>query len=301
MLNELKELEYLGSKEAIFFFLNIIKNQNINNKSEIREICFNSIKNNFFNINALFKFYKIFKNYISNLNDDKNISWCISNLIIKELFEKDIFKNSMFSFDIFKNLFLFHHEMLPLVYSGIRDILVEFDFFIVEKKLNSVKFFVNQNYNQLLNEHCRAKTKKISLKTLQKQLISDAIAGQKAEEFVLNFEKKRLKNFKDVKIISGIDVGAGYDIASFNDLNAKNYNRFIEVKAVSKDMVFYFSANEYKISKILAEQYFVYLVDICSISVSNYTPIIIQNPAKNIFQSLNYIIEPNSFKIQLEQ
>ena len=49
--------------------------------------------------------------------------------------------------------------------------------------------------------------------------------GIEAEKFILEFEKIRLRghdNINQIKIISNVDVGAGYDIISFNSIDSKS-------------------------------------------------------------------------------
>ena len=79
----------------------------------------------------------------------------------------------------------------------------------------------------------------------------------------MKYEKKRLgvEGENKVKRISEIDVTAGYDIVSANSPNSTVANRFIEVKAVSENG-FYWSKNEYDIAKLLAADYYLYLVDL---------------------------------------
>ena len=134
---------------------------------------------------------------------------------------------------------------------------------------------------------------------LKKRLKSDELAGEKAELFVVKYEKKRLgvEGENKVKRISEIDVTAGYDIVSANSPNSTVANRFIEVKAVSENG-FYWSKNEYDIAKLLAADYYLYLVDLSKIDDDNYEPDIIHNPVQHIMENNLWLVEPQSYHIQ---
>lgn len=97
--------------------------------------------------------------------------------------------------------------------------------------------------------------------------------------------------------ISEIDVTAGYDIVSANSPNSTVANRFIEVKAVSENG-FYWSKNEYDIAKLLAADYYLYLVDLSKIDDDNYEPDIIHNPVQHIMENNLWLVEPQSYHIQ---
>lgn len=96
---------------------------------------------------------------------------------------------------------------------------------------------------------------------------------------------------------SEIDVTAGYDIVSANSPNSTVANRFIEVKAVSENG-FYWSKNEYDIAKLLAADYYLYLVDLSKIDDDNYEPDIIHNPVQHIMENNLWLVEPQSYHIQ---
>ena len=138
----------------------------------------------------------------------------------------------------------------------------------------------------MVASQCIRKRKAISLEQLKKRLKSDELAGEKAELFVVKYEKKRLgvEGENKVKRISEIDVTAGYDIVSANSPNSTVANRFIEVKAVSENG-FYWSKNEYDIAKLLAADYYLYLVDLSKIDDDNYEPDIIHNPVQHIMEN----------------
>lgn len=134
------------------------------------------------------------------------------------------------------------------------------------------------------------------MEALKKQLEGSEIAGEKAELFVLSYEKKRIGKplCESVQRISEIDVAAGYDIVSFNSAQSQHPDRFIEVKAISESG-FYWSKNEYAIAKLKGNQYYLYLVELSRTNEPGYVPEIIQNPAMNVIETDRWIVEPQSY------
>jgi len=124
--------------------------------------------------------------------------------------------------------------------------------------------------------------------------------GMIAEKWVLEYEKKRitkLELIEKIKMISDIDVQAGYDIISFNDKNSTHYDRCIEVKSYRGGLHFYWSRNESEIALLKGDKYFLYLIDFDKISMPNYQPIIIQNPKKFLHEDNGWIVETQSYFI----
>ena len=141
----------------------------------------------------------------------------------------------------------------------------------------------------------------MSLKQLQARLEADAIAGAKAESFVLKYERRRICNpvlQRQIKQISEIDVCAGYDIISYENDKSTFYDRFIEVKAIPQKPSFFWSRNELEIAKLHGEKYFLYLVDLSKIENAEYCPQIISNPVQSIMKSPDWIVEPESYHVQ---
>ena len=89
---------------------------------------------------------------------------------------------------------------------------------------------------------------------------------------------------------------AGYDIVSYNSAVSTKPDRFIEVKAVSKEG-FYWSNNEYETAKLLGAKYYLYLVNLSLIHQDDYLPEIINNPAEIIARGENWMMEPQSYRV----
>lgn len=148
--------------------------------------------------------------------------------------------------------------------------------------------------------------KKLTLKQLENQLENWKVIGDIAEEIVLNYEQKRLKNndhiseSKKVKRISIEYTNAGYDIESFNEEQGTIYQIYIEVKgSTEKELDFYLSSNELEKAKEYGEKYWIYFVSEINVKtrLSLREPILIQNPSVSIFQDPSYNIEIEKYHI----
>ena len=139
--------------------------------------------------------------------------------------------------------------------------------------------------------------RKISPKELENELEQKRINGLIAEKFVLNFEKKRLGRL-NIDWVAEYIVNEGYDIASFDNQDDKEYNRFIEVKSYEgKTPYFYWSKNELQVASYKLETYWIYLVNRNSINNKSYKPLIIQNPFVNILANDKWTKETDKLKI----
>ena len=151
----------------------------------------------------------------------------------------------------------------------------------------------------MIAKHCKTQHKQLTIENLKNIFEKNEIAGEKAELFVLSFEKTRIGPPLCEKInrISEIDVSAGYDIVSYDSALSLTQDRFIEVKTISKTG-FFWSRNEYEIAKLKGNRYFLYLVDLKKINEPDYVPEIIQNPATTIMKNDNWFIEAQSYHIK---
>ena len=131
------------------------------------------------------------------------------------------------------------------------------------------------------------------------QIVGHEIAGEEAEKFVLQYEQNRLSEDKKekIRIISHIDVTAGYDIVSFDSDKSIEIDRFIEVKAIGQKGDFFWSENEYEVAKLKGKQYYLYLVNLVKASKGNYKPKMICDPANTIMNSQQWLIETKTYHI----
>ena len=312
MLVELEKLDYPGNREDILFFLQSVVGSKFLTIDEIRVICTHAPGKYQLVVDSLIQYCCCFHwlKYDDNIRIDEKILHLIGSSeelnyelvvsTIDALFTHEIFTSVLFLYDFNKKQFTFRNELLPLCFSSIRNVLVSQGFFKVEKESVTV-FYINPRYENIITIFCKSKKVSFTLEQLKKKLENDARAGEIAEHYVLKYEQKRLLNNpynKNIRIISDIDVSAGYDIVSFDTDLSYVYDRFIEVKSVSESLDFFWSSNETNISKIKGSQYYIYLIELSKIYDINYNPIIIPNPAKTILDSTEWIVEAQTFHIK---
>ena len=175
-------------------------------------------------------------------------------------------------------------------YTSIRDLFIQSKIF--KRDLDIVyKFNVTDTYYNWFKEKIiplidNPTYQKNPLSKLKSELLLKEKYGEEAEQWVLQWENKRLKKHpkKDnIKIISEDDTAAGYDIKSYNNEQSIVLNRFIEVKSYSSKSnknqpYFYWSKNEIKKSEEYKDKYILYLIDRDYMHVDGYEPIIYSNP-----------------------
>jgi hypothetical protein len=145
---------------------------------------------------------------------------------------------------------------------------------LCEKDLNN--YFYLDIPQKILFENASAG---MSNERFEKILLQKKINGEIAERFVLNYELNRIRDNNKVQHVSITNVSAGYDITSvYSDTN--NRPIFIEVKSFSCFQHFFWSENEIEKSRILGEDYYLYLIRIINKKPSLYR--IINNPFNSI-------------------
>ena len=146
------------------------------------------------------------------------------------------------------------------------------------------------------------KNRVLSQRDLEEMLRNQSLAGAEAEKAALKYEKRRLCRRSDlsyVKIISNYNVNASYDIISYDSNESRSLDRFIEVKSfIGSRPQFHWSSNEVETAKKYGDQYFIYLVDRAKMSSSDFRPIVIQNPVRNVLESVNWNLFPDSLFCQ---
>lgn len=312
MLSGLKNLEFPGRKEDIIFFLQSVIGEKSLTLEDVRRVCLHAPGKRQLAVDALVKYCECFGliKYDYQVSLDKSIKSMgmeaetvndeIIYRTIDKLFEAGIFTPDLFFYDCSKEKIVFKNEYFPLNFSSVRNVLVSQGFLKVERT-QGIRFHVNSRYENIVAVHCKKSKNKLTLEQLKKRLEDNAEAGEKAENFVLEYERKRLHNsniYTKVRIISNIDVSAGYDIVSFNTMYSLEYDRFIEVKAIAKNKGFYWSSNEFEVAKIKGDKYYLYLVDLSQINDENYEPIIITNPSKEIMSSADWLVEIEKYYIR---
>lgn len=330
MLEELLKYEKLGSSTELSFFLlkvlPLARNQKI---SDLRAYCTANHYTIGQSLNGILKllefmelvnisgeeilvqdeFFSSIKNGGKGFDQSKftkTLLFALRNAgSIESIFPSDAIK-----LDGVENIFYVKENFIPWQYTGVRNLLISLGFFMRSSSLGQNLLVINGEYTNFffdeiirnIKEADRSRRKK-SLQLLKERQAQQELLGKEAEMFVLGFEQQRLKKHRlvdSIKRISEEYVNAGYDIESFNDNNSFFVDRFIEVKSYSEQIEFYWSANEVESAKELAENYFLYLVDRSKLSGGNYSPKIIQNPYRSIFENELWKKESQTWKFSLQ-
>lgn len=133
--------------------------------------------------------------------------------------------------------------------------------------------------------------------------MEEAIRGNIAERYVLEFEMKRLSqeqnknNAGKINLVSLQNVYAGYDIASFDSGDSEEFDRFIEVKSSQYHKVhFFISKNEIKKARQESDKYWLYYV-----KMKGRKPIklqIFRNPIETIIKNeKRYDVESSQLEV----
>ncbi len=316
MLNELKKYHEIGSKSDLIYFLKVIIGKNSIRIADVKTMCLHTQGHDVLNYEALIDFCCSTELAIRNvntneiylvsglrkvLNDEERIlNYIISNSL-DVLFRHEIFNAELFSYNSVLNLYLFNNHYLQLEYAAIRNIMINCGFLIVQRNDNERILVVAEEYEKDLSKHINRQKREMNIEQLRKQLQHNEEVGFLAENYVLEYERKRIEDDTkavQIKRISEIDVSAGYDIVSFEDAFSCKHDRFIEVKAVSNGNGFFWSKNEMDTAKRKANQYYLYLVDLQKINCEGYIPSIIRNPIDNILDSDEWFKETQSLFIK---
>ncbi|MBR0374173.1 MAG: DUF3883 domain-containing protein [Mogibacterium sp.] len=311
MLDELKNIEYHGGKDGILFFIcDVIGDRQITiHDAEV--LCAHAPGRLSLSVMDLINYCRAL-GWINVADDtistDPSISTFLkdkdylnSHLIsstMDQLFAENIFSADMFFYDAIQCCYAFKNELLPLSLSCVRNVLISQGLLIPNRDSQGTRLYIASVYDVLIAKYCKSKRRQMSLEKLKNQLESNELAGEKAEAFVLSFEKERIGQplCEHVKRISEIDVSAGYDIVSFNSCKSHEPDRFIEVKAVSSTG-FFWSKNEYEIARLKGNLYYLYLVELDRINDVDYLPEIIQNPASTIMKSNTWFVEAQTYHV----
>ena len=147
-----------------------------------------------------------------------------------------------------------------LQHSAIRNLLMQFG--MVSHRAADDSYVLHEHCTHLFfwARNMRGATSKKKLQEISKR--RDTL-GAAAEQVVFNYEKKRVGGefATFVSHVSARNPGACFDIKSLTTCGAKQFPRFIEVKAVPADSLqFFWSSAELEAAFILRETYFLYLL-----------------------------------------
>lgn len=312
MLDDLKRINYQGGKDGLLFFICDVIGRNEIKIRDAEVICSHVPGKRYLSVKDLITYCLVFgwidtgSNVVSvspsfkaYVSDREALNEKLIQSTVEQLFIEGILDPTLFSYDAVQGCFSFKNELLPLAFSTVRNVLISQGFLVTARDDQGTKFYIAPTYDSLVAKHCKTRRKQFSLESLKRRLEDNELAGEKAELYVLSYEKERIGQplCQSIKRISEIDTSAGYDIVSYNSYESQEPDRFIEVKAVSSTG-FFWSRNEYEIAKLKGDMYYLYLVELSRLNEPGYAPEMIQDPAVNVMGSESWFVEAESFHIK---
>ncbi len=233
----------------------------------------------------------------NHLNDNDFLDW-FTDRLIEFIMDNEIINVDAITFDFVTDTFLLSPTCISPKNSGFRNILIEFG--VIARRTDS-RYTILQKLDSYISHP--EQIKKLTEKQLYAQLQKKKELGNDGETWALEYEKRRITKpslNKRIKRISVIDVGAGYDIVSFENNDSKNFDRFIEVKTYKGKPHFHWSHNEIAKASVMGDKYFIYLVDADLLNCDDYDDVvqIIKNPIETIAKSSDWAKTPDSYFVE---
>jgi Domain of unknown function (DUF3883) len=302
MLKELSKYENLGTPKVFHEIFKLIEeNKQSWTPKSLKEYFFNRIIDGqsifdgcvpfALSIGAILKAHDETVSLSSSLQttliNEKYFSFKLLEMVFSAVKDDDIFheifNSRTMSFDVIYDQIQIDRGAFQFRFANFRHLLLSFSFLQEHPEPTICKFIIHHKYRKLFNSSLlpEIKRRKIGIEQLEKMLAQKQIYGTEAEEYVLNYEMKRLEGhpkISAVQIISAIDTAAGFDIVSFDAIESHAHDRFIEVKSYAGQPSFHWSRNEIEKASYMKNLYFLYLVDRAKMKDDGYEPLKIQNP-----------------------
>ena len=321
MLNDLRKFDCLGTPNYFFELFNFLKSNPKSNwkRTDLEKLFYNRVIDNrpiidggidlaerinaiqqtdsFFKLNVEFEFHM---NSVSQMVD------CFNQFLFKSLKNDssflNIFSSKYLSYDVIYKSLQINNSAFGFKYSNFKQLLLDFNMISEHPTPEFRSYIVNQRYKKLFDKSVlpEIKKRKIGIEEFRKSMEQQQIYGEEAERFVLQYEAARLENKKEIDWIAEYVVNAGYDIASYNEIEDEQPNRFIEVKSYDGPKgYFYWTKNEYQEAKLKGENYWIYLVNRTRMKIDGYQPEQYQNPYNTILgeDNIEWIEEVDKYKI----
>jgi hypothetical protein len=330
MLNELLKHNALGNARELIFVLFQTRTPELEHRLEdVRRFCTSnvfSISHSFDGIVALLQFVSIIKVDKYNISIDQSVFdprdfisqdnyfrephffSCLFSRLSESDYGKALFNEDNVKFSHETNQYYVKSHLINFGYFPIRNLLLKLAF-LERDNIIPDHLIISAHFTEFFQEVVISRfapdiqQRKMTLDQLRKALEQKGEIGKQGELFTLNYELDRLKGhpqFKEVKRISEEYVNAGYDIISFDNLDSFINDRFIEVKTYINDVAFYWSKHEVEIARDLTTKYWLYFVDLAKTDTEGYTPKMLQDPFRKIFENENWKKETENWKISLE-
>lgn len=236
--------------------------------------------------------------FLSQANDTNNFTNWFTKEYLGFILKNNILKSGSLQYCIALDNYVIPSGAIdPMRHACYRNLLIDFGLIKCESDGGyRMTPSVEEELTRLLT------SQKMTEQDLLDDLEHKRKLGQRGEEFVLTYERARITNptiQKQIKRISSIDVAAGFDIVSFKSNDSVRIDNFIEVKTYSGQPHFYWSKNELEKARLMGESYSIYLVNSEQIDNSNYSPICISDPFKNIFQDMGWLKSPETYLVEM--
>jgi hypothetical protein len=318
MLNDLRQYHNLGTPNYFFQLLKSVNESENSNwsLSDLDSLFYNRIidDNHIFDgcidlavrINVLTidgDYYTVNNDFSASLNSvnqmkDKFVQNLFISLKDENSFHK-IFQSQYLSYDIIYKSFQINNSAFGFKFKNFKQLLIDFGAITTHPTIEFNSYILNSRFKKLFDKTIlpEIKKRKIGIDEFKKSIEKQQIYGEEAEKFVMEFEKKRLGD-KQIDWVAQYIVNEGYDIASYNEENDEEYNRFIEVKSYDGITPYFFwSRNEFNVAKQKSEKYWVYLVNRTEMNNEDYEPIMKQNPIESILNNENWNEQIEKYKI----
>lgn len=318
MLNDLRKYSNLGTPNYFFDLANILKEKRETNWniSDIEKLYYNkildgrSVYDGCIELGLKIKIL-VLEGEIITLNEnvsgflksigqfsDKFVEYLFYSLAKDEDFI-NIFSSENLTYDVANKYFQIGNSAFGFKFSNFKQLLLDFGVIKANHSVNLNNYIINFHHKKLFDTTILPYIKKrnIGIEEFKRTMELQQIYGEEAEKFVVDFEQKRLKD-RHVEWVAQYVVNAGYDIASYNNINDKSHNRFIEVKSYDGPKpYFYWSRNEYTVAKRKKKEYWLYLVNREKMNDLNYKPLMLQDPFNEIFKNDDWHKQIDKYKI----
>jgi uncharacterized protein YqgQ len=319
-MQRIEEYDQLGSFDDLLFILRLLDPEKGRRLPELIDYCSNSIDFSrippegpitllkFIGLISLENKLLVITDSGSGLlasNDREKMRQNMINLVIDSLSQNPTF-DQMFGIPVdynhLRGEFQISNSNIPLLFSGIKKLLISLGALDYLPPPQDDMLVFKDEFSKIFEVKTLEKRKKISLEEFKNIKGRMEEQGSLAEEFALRYELRRLSGCPrtgQVRRISTLDVGAGYDIVSFDSPLSAEIDRFIEVKSYVSEPTFHWSANEIDVAMRKGERYYIYLVDINKITGAEYSPIVIRNPYSKINDTNLWEMKPESYFVTL--
>jgi hypothetical protein len=320
MLNDLRQYHNLGTPNYFFQLLKSVNDSENSNWSlnDLDSLFYNRIidDNHIFDgcidlavrINVLTingDYYTVNNDFSDSLNSvnqmkDKFVQYLFISLKDENSFHR-IFQSQYLSYDIIYKSFQINNSAFGFKFKNFRQLLIDFGAITTHPTIEFNSYILNSRFKKLFDKTIlpEIKKRKIGIDEFKKSIEKQPIYGEEADKFVMEFEKKRLGD-KQIDWVAQYIVNEGYDIASYNEEDDEEYNRFIEDKSYDGNTPYFFwSRNEFNVAKRKSKKYWVYLVNRTEMNNENYEPIMKQNPIESILNNEDWKKQIEKYKIEM--